>query len=91
MSVFIENELEDSESFPEKYISIIKEIISAAGEYAQCPYECEVNVLITDNEGIQAINSEQRGIDAPTDVLSFPMIEYEKAGDFSGIRDEDEI
>ena len=90
MSVFIENELEEGGSFPEKYISIIKEIISAAGEYAQCPYECEVNVLITDNDGIQAINSEQRGIDAPTDVLSFPMIEYEEAGDFSCIRDEDE-
>lgn len=89
MSVFIEDELEEG-VFPEKYTGIIEEIVSAACEYAECPFECEVNVLITDNEGIHAINSEQRGIDAPTDVLSFPMIEYEEAGDFSVISEDDE-
>ena len=36
---------------------------------------CEVNVLLTNHEGIQEINREQREIDAPTDVLSFPMLE----------------
>lgn len=36
---------------------------------------CEINVLLTKDEGIQEINLEQRGIDAPTDVLSFPMLE----------------
>lgn len=36
---------------------------------------CEVNVLLTDDTGIQEINKEQRQIDAPTDVLSFPMLE----------------
>lgn len=34
---------------------------------------CEINVLITDNAGIQTINRESRHIDSPTDVLSFPM------------------
>ena len=36
---------------------------------------CEINVLITDDQGIQAINQTSRGIDQPTDVLSFPMFE----------------
>ncbi|MGN0979515.1 MAG: rRNA maturation RNase YbeY [Candidatus Avoscillospira sp.] len=36
---------------------------------------CEINVLITDNQGIQAINQASRGIDQPTDVLSFPMFQ----------------
>ncbi len=36
---------------------------------------CEVNVLLTNDAGIQIINREQRQIDAPTDVLSFPMLE----------------
>ena len=36
---------------------------------------CEVDVLLTDDEGIHAINLEQRGVDRPTDVLSFPMWE----------------
>ncbi len=36
---------------------------------------CHVDVMLTDDEGIRAINSEQRGVDAPTDVLSFPLNE----------------
>lgn len=48
-----------------------------------CPYEACVNLLLTDNEGIRVYNREYRQIDKETDVLSFPNIEYEKAGDFS--------
>lgn len=46
------------------------------------PFEAEVNLLLTDNEGIRLLNKDYRQIDAPTDVLSFPMIEYEAAGNF---------
>jgi probable rRNA maturation factor len=42
-----------------------------------------VGLTITDSEGIHELNKEFRGIDAPTDVLSFPNVSYEKAGDFS--------
>lgn len=38
---------------------------------------CEINVLITDDKGIQAINKASRAIDKPTDVLSFPMFQLE--------------
>ncbi|MBR6114357.1 MAG: rRNA maturation RNase YbeY [Oscillospiraceae bacterium] len=38
---------------------------------------CEIGVTLTDGEGIHAINLEQRGVDAPTDVLSFPIDEYD--------------
>ena len=38
---------------------------------------CEINVLVTNNSGIQTINRESRNIDAPTDVLSFPMFQLE--------------
>jgi len=68
---------------------IIQEIVKAALEYEHCPYDCEVSVLITDNEGIHQINLSERGIDTPTDVLSFPMIEYMKASDFQDIDEED--
>ena len=38
---------------------------------------CEINVLVTDDSGIHAINQASRGIDRPTDVLSFPMFQLE--------------
>ena len=38
---------------------------------------CEINVLVTNDKGIRAINQASRGIDKPTDVLSFPMFELE--------------
>ena len=55
-----------------------------------CPYEAEVSLLITDDKLIQEINRDQRGIDAPTDVLSFPMVQYAHPGDFSGVEDMDD-
>lgn len=38
---------------------------------------CEINVLVTDDKGIQVINRTSRNIDRPTDVLSFPMFQLE--------------
>ncbi len=38
---------------------------------------CEINVLITDDQGIRVINNATRGIDKETDVLSFPMFQFE--------------
>lgn len=66
---------------------IIRDIISAALDYEQCPYEAEINVVLTDNPGIQQVNREYRQIDAPTDVLSFPMLEYVTPSDFSQAED----
>ena len=54
-------------------------------------YEPELSVLFTDSEGIREINRENRGLDAPTDVLSFPMLEFETPGDFSFLTEEDEV
>lgn len=68
---------------------IIREIVDAAMDYEACPYEAEVSVLLTDNAGIQEINRENRGIDSPTDVLSFPMIDYAAPGDFGSIDEAD--
>ncbi len=37
---------------------------------------CEINVLVTNDKGIQTINQASRNIDKPTDVLSFPMFQF---------------
>ena len=49
---------------------------------------CEINVLLTDDAGIQAINLAERGVDAPTDVLSFPMFDL-RPGDKPSEADAD--
>jgi len=41
---------------------------------------CEVSVLVTDDKGISDINREYRGVEGPTDVLSFPMLEFSPPG-----------
>ncbi len=72
-----------------QFEDIINEIIEAAITYEKCPYECEVSVVITDDEGIHQLNKEARGIDSPTDVLSFPMVDWETPADFDVIDEED--
>ena len=49
----------------------INAVLKAEGVTAKC----EINVLVTDDKGIQQINRTSRNIDKPTDVLSFPMFE----------------
>ena len=88
MTVNIENEYLCEISID--YLHIIHEVVESAIEYVKCPYEVEVNVLLTDNEGIQEINREQRKIDRPTDVLSFPMIEFSKPEEFQLVEEHPE-
>lgn len=58
------------------YAALLERAITAALEAEGVATPCEVDVLITDDEAIHQINLEQRGIDRPTDVLSFPMFNY---------------
>lgn len=53
----------------------LQKVITAALEAQGVDLPCEINILLTNDEGIQRINNTMRGIDAPTDVLSFPMFE----------------
>ena len=66
---------------------LAKKVIEEAIEYVDCPYETEVNLLLTMNEEIHQMNLEFREIDRPTDVLSFPMVDYDEAGEFDFFED----
>ena len=78
-------ESETKRELPFDVEEIAGKVIGEALEYEKCPYETTVNVLLTDNEEICALNSRFRGIDRPTDVLSFPNVDYESPSDFTGI------
>lgn len=55
---------------------LIRRCIRAVLLLEQVPFRCKVSVTVTDNETIRAINREHRGIDAATDVLSFPLLDW---------------
>ena len=55
----------------------IESVIRTALEEQGVELPCEISVLLTDDEGIHQINLDMRGVDRPTDVLSFPMFELE--------------
>ena len=87
MTLFFENEGNAELELPCE--TLAKRVGDAVVDYVDCPYEVQVDLLLTMNEEIQKINFEQRGIDKPTDVLSFPMLDYEQAGDFAFLEDSD--
>lgn len=62
-------------------------VIEKALDYVGCPYEAEVSLLVAADTEIREMNRTHRQIDAPTDVLSFPMLEYGAPGDFTGLED----
>ena len=85
MAIHIEYETELSLGIEVE--AIITQVINTALDMYECPYEAEVNVILTDNPSIATINEEYRNLAKPTDVLSFPMIDYETPGDFSIIEE----
>lgn len=86
MTIHIDKEAEATFDFDED--TYIKRVILAALDYVKCPYEAEISVLFTYNAGILEMNLDFRGISHPTDVLSFPMVEYKAAGSFDNLEEE---
>ena len=61
---------------------VARQVIRQSMLQEGCPYDAEVSLLITDSDGIQAINREYRNIDRPTDVLSFPNLNFDAPSGF---------
>ena len=64
-------------------------VAAAVLDELSCPYDAVIDLLITGNDEIREVNRESRGIDEPTDVLSFPAVSIEPPGDFSSITEGD--
>lgn len=87
MIINIDNEYSGQLKILKEFDIIIQDVVESTCDFMKCPYETEVNVLFTDDETIHQINLENRGIDRPTDVLSFPMIDFEAPADLSGVEE----
>ncbi len=61
---------------------LLRYSVEATLAYEQYGNACEVSITLTDNKHIHALNKQHRGVDKPTDVLSFPLV------DFAGENDE---
>ena len=72
------------------YTALANKVAQQILDSENCPYEASVNLVITDNEEIKRVNAEFRSINAPTDVLSFPMIPFETPADYSVVEDQAE-
>lgn len=64
--------------------SFLRKVVRTALEAETVEVSCEVNILVTNDAGIRRINLEMRGVDGPTDVLSFPMFELRPGDKPSG-------
>ena len=75
----------ENEQAKEEITAEIKETVRACVEYAlkfeECDFDAEVSLTFVDDEEIRSINKEMRDINKATDVLSFPMLEFDENGD----------
>lgn len=74
MTVSLENEQEQQFDFD--FEQVARQVAEAVLDQEGCPYECQVNVILTDDEEIRNANRQFRNIDRSTDVLSFPMVDF---------------
>jgi len=89
MSLFIENESHLMLPFEVEETALL--VQDAILEYVNCPYESEVNLLLTTDIHMRKFNKEHRGIDKTTDVLSFPMLDEEIVDDFLKLEERFEL
>lgn len=70
------NNVQEKFKLPPDYESLVEKCVSRVYETEGLSGEYEVGITITDDEGIRRLNRDYRDIDAPTDVLSFSLLEH---------------
>ncbi|MFT8747031.1 rRNA maturation RNase YbeY [Liquorilactobacillus nagelii] len=69
---------DDTKQATAEWLDLIKKVLEFAGSYLKLPEDTEMSVTLMDNEHIHQINKKYRGVDKPTDVISFAI---EESGD----------
>ncbi|MBE7044901.1 MAG: rRNA maturation RNase YbeY [Ruminococcaceae bacterium] len=78
--LLIENNQEKAEITPE-LTDLLQKVCEAVLTEEECDFDAQISLTFVDNEQIRRINAEFREKDTPTDVLSFPMLEFDENGD----------
>jgi probable rRNA maturation factor len=88
MTFYVDKEAElfqDGELDSFNLEEVTKQVIETVMRSESCPFEVEVDILLTNNEKIRRLNQETRQKDEPTDVLSFPYLWLVRPADFSAL------
>ena len=80
LMIYFENDQERM-TVTYKLKRLVRLAVEATLAYEAVARELEVSVTFTDDEGIRKLNRNYRKIDKPTDVLSFPLFDFEGEGD----------
>lgn len=76
MEIIFENQ-QDIIELCDEHLTIIENVVAKTLELEQFSADTIVSVTAVDNKEIHSLNKEFRGVDRPTDVLSFPVVEFE--------------
>ena len=87
MTLVFEDEQKETLGFDVQEVA--NSVIAAVLDMEQCPYEAEVELILTDSEAIRNLNCQHRSIDRETDVLSFPMVDYPAPASFDFLETEE--
>ena len=77
LMIYFQND-QNTQKVTYKIKILVRRVIEATLEYENFPGDCEVSVTFTDDAGIRDMNRDFRGIDRATDVLSFPLGEFQE-------------
>lgn len=83
--VILNTDIRENGNFKFDAVKVAQAVCEEVLSEENCPYDCEVSLVLTGPEEIREINRQFRDIDRVTDVLSFPGLDYESPSDFSAV------
>lgn len=87
MTIDFDNQQEQTFDFD--FVEVARLVADAVLDQENCPYEAQISLVLTDDEEIHKINKEFRQVDRPTDVLSFPMVDFSTPADYDLLEKDD--
>ena len=89
LEIILENE-QDKETLTPEIEQAIRDVCESTLKSEECDFDAQISITLTDNETIREINKTNRGIDKATDVLSFPLLEFDADGVADGEYETDD-